>query len=117
MNHYQATVTVHRFLRAGTVDDALSVGHLGVHIDTEHLSAATSVSKVAIARTDAREYRHAGAGPGLWQAEVTVTADIATPDMSAAREAAFQLLTVEASPSDVFEPEMRVALSEQLRAA
>lgn len=101
---YELRVTVIRYLGAGSAADAAAIGTRGVQ--TVDSIPGVAVEYATIRTAEAQPYRHAGED-GLWRVSVPVDGVVLADSAETAREAAYQLVTVE-SRSDAFEFEIEV---------
>lgn len=115
MPWFDVPITVHRYVRAGGIDDAQRHVHLGVAMSVE--ADGPSPVRVRYRGAQVVPYHHAGAGDDLWRVSVRLLATLESPDPAVARETAYGVVTIDGR-FDAFEPELVVGVeSTELRQA
>lgn len=108
---FQHRINMHRFVRATTRDDAVSVVAWSVWLVTGRLSDPPAViEEAAVHQMRAAHYRHAGAGVNLWWVVTDAKVTVLAADSAAAGEAARRAVTVRCTgpQPDVFAHETQV---------
>jgi hypothetical protein len=108
---FRYRVSVHRFVRVATRDDAVNAAACSVWLVTGPMSDPPAVIvEAAVHQVRAARYRHAGAGDGLWWVVTDAQVTMLAADSVAASEAVYQAVTVRriGPQLDVFDHEMQV---------
>jgi hypothetical protein len=108
---FQYRVSMHRFVRAATRDDAVTAAAWSVGLVTGPMSDPPAVIvEAAVHQVRAARYRHAGAGDNLWWVVTDAQVTVLAADSVAASEVLYRAITVHrVGPQlDVFDHEIQV---------